>query len=103
MYTFEQLNKGDIISIKESKESRSFYYQEQLIMTCEKPTRPVAAEVRQVKAEGKVKFQNQYYQLQGVSKGTVVLIARVEEKLHFSVNGELLLVTEGQISVQQPI
>ena len=72
-------------------------------MTCEKPTRPVASQVRQVKSGGKVKFQNQFYQLQGVSKGTLVLITRVDEALHFSVNGELLLVTEGQMNVQQPI
>lgn len=103
LYTFEQLNKGDIVFIKETKETLKFYYQEQLLMTHEKPTRPVSAEVRQVKADGKVKFQNQYYQLQGVAKGTVILITRVDDELHFSVDGELLLVTEGQMNVQQPI
>jgi len=103
VYTFQQLNKGDMVSIKETKKTIQFYYQEQLLMTNEKPTRPLAAEVRQVKADGKVKFQHQYYQLQGVAKGTVVLITRVEDELHFSVNGELLLVTEGQRNVQQPI
>lgn len=117
LYTFEQLNKGDIVSIKENKEALSFYvavrlrpcgrnafrYQEQLLMTCEKPPLAAAVDVRKVKSDGRVKFHNQYYQLENIPKGTVVLITKVDGKLHFSVNGELLLVAEGQIGVQQPI
>ena len=102
-YTFEQLNKGDVVSIKENKESISFYYQEDLLTTYQKPLRPMDAEVRKVKAGGRVKFQNQYYQLENVPKGAIVLITRVDGELHFCVNGELLLVTKGQMSVQQPI
>ena len=97
LYTFEQLNKGDVVSVKESKETLKFYYQEQLLVTDQ------AAKVRKVKASGCVEYQNQYYQLENLPKGTVVLITRVDGELHFSVNGELLLVAEGQTSVQQPI
>jgi len=97
------LNKGDIVKVAETKESISFYYQEQLLKTYEKPHQPKGCETRKVKADGKVKFYNQYYQLGNVSKGTVVVITRVLDKLHFCVNGQLLLIIDGQVSVQQPI
>lgn len=100
LYTFGQLNKGDVVKVSESKESISFYYQEQLLRTYHKPPRHKGGETRKVKADGKVKFHHQYYQLQKVSKGDIVVITRVAEKLHFFLNGELILITDGQRSVQ---
>lgn len=102
-YIFGQLNKGDVVKVSETKESISFYYQGQLLKTYQKPPQLKAGEIRKVKADGKVKFHNQYYQLQNVSKGTIVVITRVSDNLHFYVNGQLLLVAGGQLSVQQPI
>lgn len=103
LYTFGQLNKGDVVKVSESKGSISFYYQEQLLRTHHQPPIHKGGETRKVKANGKVKFHREYYQLKNVSKGDVIVITRVSGKLNFSLNGELLLITEGQMSVQQPI
>ena len=75
----------------------------QLLKTYDKLPQHRTGETHKVKADGKVKFHHQHYQLDHVPQGTIVVITRVSNKLHFHVKGQLLLVADGQISVQQPI
>lgn len=101
-YHFPQLNKGDLLYVKEQKENIQFFYQEQLLQTVVKPPSLRSACTRKVKSRGDVIFKRQRIQL-GLPKNTQVIIVRQGQEHVFYANGEVVLRSRGQESVQQSI
>ena len=94
-YHFPELNKGDVIEIKDCKECIEFSYLGKLLQRIIKPSRQQRATMRKVKAGGIVKFKRKLIKLY-LPKWVYVLIVREGQDYVFYLSGQVIFRITGQ-------
>jgi putative transposase len=88
-YHLPELNKGDVIEIKDCKDRIEFFYLGKLLQRIIKPSRQQTATTRKVKAGGIVKFKRKLIKLD-LPKGIYVLIVREGQDYVFYLSGQVI-------------
>jgi transposase InsO family protein len=100
-FSFPQLNKGDLVCIKELSCSTDFFFNDLLLLSLPKFSSKYSIS-RKVKSDGSILLSRQRFFL-NLPKDSLVLISKKDDSFCFFFNGCQIFPSLGQQSVQQSI